>query len=149
VPTPLLSRLVLLGLLVVASSGCTGGSSGATPPAPSASTPAASELAGADGTASAFLAALVDRRDQAAYALLSTRARAVLTAEQFAAAREAKEDSARSLGRSYELQPATGSDSSAVVTGEGRLADGTAVPLRLPLVRQDGTWLVDEAPAAY
>lgn len=96
-----------------------------------------------------FLEALVAEDHDRAYGILSARAQAALPLDDFAAARRAKNSSARSLGQRYELGEPAGEPPSVTVQVTGRLADGTAVRLALPMVLVDGEWRVDEAPSAF
>ena len=126
--------------------GCSGDAS--TPRAAASATvdPAA---AAAISAATDFLAKLVADEDADAYVLLSDQARAALTVEDFARAREEKAGSARSLGRRYALTGTSGAPPVLTVTCEGFLADGTEVRLALPVRQVGDRWLVDAAPTAF
>lgn len=132
--------------------GCSGDDAA---PAPSAQPPAASpsptSSVSSEATAAVdqFLTALVSEDHDAAYALLSPAAQATLPLDAFAAAREAKNAGARSLSRRYELTDAQGDSTRVVVTGTGRLADGTPASLSLPVVATEQGWRVDAVPTTF
>ncbi len=151
------TRALALVLTAGALAACGTGDKSASPVSPSATAPvgpsatAAADPAAAEATrvAERFLAALVAKEHGVAYDLLSARARAATTQEQFAVAREQKTSSARSLGRTYRLTGTTGSGDRLTVTGEGRLADATNARIAVPMTRESGQWRVDEVPKAF
>lgn len=157
----LVRRFATILLVSVVAAGCGSDSDpGAVPQVPSGSasstatsedSAAGQESAQADArqVAKEFLAVLVAEDYDAAYALLSPSAQAGITLDDFAAARQAKADSARSLGQRYELTAATGDPAGVTVTGEGRLADGTAADISLPLVMVESGWRVDAVPTTF
>ena len=135
--------LVVAAVLLV---GCSGGE-----PAPRAAASPTVDPAAAAALSAAtdFLGKLVAEEHADAYVLLSEQARAALTVEDFARAREEKAGSARSLGRRYSLSGTSGAQPVLTVTGEGFLADGTEVRLSLPVRQVGDRWLVDAAPTAF
>lgn len=156
----LVRRFATILLLSVVVAGCGSDSDPgpvAVPPSGASSTATSADSAGgqesaqdaAVQTAKEFLAALVAEDFDAAYALLSPSAQAGITLDDFAAARRAKANSARSLGQRYELTDATGGPAGVTVTGNGRLADGTAAVMSLPLVMVDSGWRVDAVPTNF
>lgn len=148
--------LTLAGVLTGCGSGDASTSADPLPAPPPAAEPS-QDPAGQVGpaetaairAATEFLAALVAEDHDAAYGLLSPAAQAGVTLEDFAAARQAKNASARSLGQRYELTEATGDQTRMTVTGEGRLADGTPAAITLPLVASEAGWRVDAVPTAF
>lgn len=147
--------MAALGLVLASSA--TGCGDGDTPPqsrtsaSAGATAEASADPAAAAATAAAeqFLAALVAEDYDVAYDLFSDQVRSSLTLEQFAAARQAKTASARSLGRRYELTAAPGDDARRTVTGEAFLADGTIVDISLPMTQTPQGWRLDAQPTNY
>jgi hypothetical protein len=153
-------RFASLLLVCAAASACgedAAGAGGPAPPRSPSSAPASqnsdgameSAQAAATQTATEFLAALVAEDHDGAYALLSSSAPAGITLADFAAARQAKANSARSLGQRYELTAATSDPAGVTVTGNGRLADGTAAAISLPLAMDKSGWRVDVVPTRF
>jgi hypothetical protein len=147
--------IALVGLLVAAVVSACGGDTAqeSARPAPTTATPAPASAdpaaVAATAVAEQFLTALVDEDHDVAYNLLSNNVRSSLTLEQFAAARQAKNASARSIGRRYELMSAAGDERRRTVEGEAFLADGTVVEIKLPMTQTPDGWRVDAQPTNY
>lgn len=141
-----------MALVVAVTAGCggDGGPARSGPTEVSTTSPetASPETAQAEQLATAFLTALVEASHDTAYALLTDSARATVTAEEFAAARERKAGSARGLAI-YEIVGVEVAGDTLTVEATGRLTDGTPTRIALPLSPTPEGLRVNAVPAAY